>query len=111
AMTCGALGMERLYAWRQEGRPGQAVTAALALALAPLFRIHLILLLGLAPFVVYGVTRGSRLRRSLPVLVALALTCAILHLTRDPVGGVTDPARAALPFRALAPVPPPPISP
>ena len=95
AMTFGIVGIERLYAWRQEGRVAAGVLAAAALGLAPLARSHLLLLLGLAPFLLERPTRGGPWRQWLPVVAAPLLTFAILRLTQDPLGVSTDMVRSA----------------
>ena len=44
AMSLGVIGIERLLAWRQEGKPIQALLGALALGLAAFTRLHMVLL-------------------------------------------------------------------
>lgn len=48
AMALGIAGLERLLAWRDERKTGQAIAAALLLGFAPLARMHFVALLGIA---------------------------------------------------------------
>lgn len=101
AMTLGVVGVERLIAWGGEGRGGgkgqvgAGLAAALALGLAPLARSHLILLPGLALFVLPLPWKPMAWRRWWPVLLAPVLTLALVELTRDPLGTSSDMARSA----------------
>lgn len=93
AMALGALGLERLLAWRDERRWHQPLVAALALGLAPLARSHLGLMLGVGALALLG--DGEPLRLStwraipwkswLPLAGALAISFAIMRITRDPL--------------------------
>jgi 4-amino-4-deoxy-L-arabinose transferase-like glycosyltransferase len=95
AMTLGVSGIERLVAWRDGARPRDAVLAALLLALAPLARIHSVLLLLLAPFLL-GLPRGREdVRRWMPVVAAPVFTLLAVLVTRDPLGSSADLARSA----------------
>lgn len=90
AMALGVAGIERLLAWKQERKVFQGVLAALLLGLAPLARSHLLLILGVGVLLL----AGEFWRRSswtsagwipwLPLAAALALTVAVVVLTRDP---------------------------
>jgi hypothetical protein len=50
AMAFALVGLERLAAWRESGSVAAGAVAAIALGLAPLARSHVVLLLGLALF-------------------------------------------------------------
>jgi 4-amino-4-deoxy-L-arabinose transferase-like glycosyltransferase len=101
AMTFSLVGIERLYAWRSDARLVDGAVAAVMLGLAPLARSHVLLLLGLSPFVLGLPTSPSQLKRWWPVVAAAVLTSALLVLTRDPVGSSTDLARSAGLFSSL----------
>lgn len=95
AMTLGVVGIERLYAWKQEGRWPQALAAAVALALATLSRSHLLLLIGVGALALLA--RGEPWRwsawaevprvRWAPLALAPALIWAIARVTADPLAG------------------------
>jgi 4-amino-4-deoxy-L-arabinose transferase-like glycosyltransferase len=102
AMTFALVGIERLCAWRNEGRVHAAVTAAVALGLAPLARTHVVLLLGLSLFLLGPPWRDGSWKRWWPVALAPLLTGALIVLTRDPAGGSSDMAAAAGMFSSLA---------
>lgn len=111
AMALSILGLERLVAWRQEGGWRRAVPGAALLALAPLARSHLAVLLAFGPFIVGAdlLLRPGRVRALARLLwpfgLATALAGAILLVTRDPVrsggslasaaAGLSDPVNAA----------------
>lgn len=101
AMAFGLLGIGRLLAWKQEGRARDAILAFAGLATAPLARSHLLLVLGLAPFILFGneearpATRPRRFLLWLPVVAAPLLTLAVIHATRDPAGAAFDHAKVA----------------
>lgn len=104
AMALGVTGLERLVAWREEGRRHQAVAAAVLLGLAPMTRTHLVLLLGVAalllvpdPLSPLGWARVPIRRWAL--LAASAAVAAVVYLaTRDPApqGGQIVGAALAL---------------
>jgi 4-amino-4-deoxy-L-arabinose transferase-like glycosyltransferase len=108
AMALGALGMERLLAWRDRHRWDQGIAAASALALAALARSHLILLLGAAALAIPGDFLSWRrwketpLGTWIPVLAAPLLVLAIALLTRDPMGPSTALAGAARTFSSAS---------
>ncbi len=101
AMALGVLGVERLYAWRQERRWHQSLVAAMSLALAPLARPHLLLMLVIGGLVLIEDFRvGKRwrladLRSWLPLVLAPLISAAVIFLTRDPHGDTADMSRAA----------------
>jgi 4-amino-4-deoxy-L-arabinose transferase-like glycosyltransferase len=97
AMSLGILAMERLYAWKEEGRWWQGAMAGLALALAALTRPHLLLLLAVGAIWLLAdeTWKGAWLRwfraclkkTSLPFVIALVLIAATTYLLRDPHAG------------------------
>jgi hypothetical protein len=93
AMGLGAVGVERLVAWRQERKLHQAILAALALALAPLARPHSILFLGVGALFLLddlfapATWLRSGIARWLPLPAAVLLTAAILAVTWDTAPG------------------------
>ncbi len=96
AMALGVLGMERLVAWKQEGRAYSAVLATVLLALAPLARSTLLLLPFVGALLVAGDFLALRSWREppwtrwLPVAAAPLITVALLVVTRDPTAGGGD---------------------
>ena len=97
AMTFGALGAERLLAFRSDRRPWTGAAAAVALALAVLSRSHLILaLVPLAGLLLPqwpANLRAALLSRTslvavLPIGFALVLLIGVTLLTRDPQTGM-----------------------
>ena len=90
AMALGVVGIERLVAWRDEGRVSDGVLAALFLGVAPLARTHLIAALGVGLFFLAGTPAARAAGRPapraswVPLLAALLLTVAVTLLTRDP---------------------------
>ncbi len=94
-MCLSVIGMERLLAWKAEGRIHQALASGLALGLAPLGRVHTILLLPLAAVILAGyppIPSLNRLRQSglvrwLPVVLALVSFATVTWLTSDPSHG------------------------
>jgi hypothetical protein len=89
AMALGVMGVERLVAWRQRRRAHQAVLAVVFLALAPLARPHLVLLLGIGGLLLLAdlpETSPPRVRLLdwLPLAAAPVLTGAIAFAVSDP---------------------------
>lgn len=93
AMALGLVGIERLVAWRQEGRPAAGIATAVSLGLAPLARSHAGLLIGLAPLFLEAPWRSRR--QWLPVVGAVVLAGLLVWLTRDPLGRTSDIVRSA----------------
>jgi len=102
AMTLGLVGIERLCAWRQHGGIAAGVCAALALALAPLARSHLLVLPGLAICILDYPWRRGAWRQWLPVVAVPVVVLAIVLLTRDPLGGSSDMVQSAGMFSSFA---------
>jgi hypothetical protein len=96
AMSLGALGMERLLAWKQE-RKSIGILSALALGLAAFARIHMILLLPCAALLLRDDVRILNVKtwialkyRSWPVLGAVLIFGMAYAITHGP-GTVTGP--------------------
>jgi hypothetical protein len=95
AMTLGAIAVDRFIAWRQEHRWWDAALAVTALALAPLARPHLALMLPVCALLCVPSLSRVELRKEwrsmLPgfLLVGLATTLmlGIAFYTRDPAAG------------------------
>ncbi len=104
AMALGVAGLERLVAWREEGRWHQAVAAAILLGLAPMTRMHLVLLFGVGALFVVGVPfswadwKRGPWTRWLPLAAAAFVTTAVAFATRDPGPGGGTLATAAARF-------------
>ena len=100
AMAFGALGAERLLAFRSHRRAWTGIAAAVALALAVLSRLHLILaFIPLAGLLLPTWPHNLRAARDmllsrpflvdvLPLAFALVLLWAVTSLTRDPQTGM-----------------------
>ena len=80
AMVLGAVGMERLLAWRQEGRLSAGILAGVLLGLAPLARPHLLMLIAVA---ILPLVTGKRIRVLWPVALAGLVAGAGLLVARD----------------------------
>ena len=101
AMAFGVIGMERVLAWRDEGRWHQAVTAGLALALAALARPQLVLILPIGAFAIWAGPRSLALGRAYwrawaPLLLAVAGIFAVNVLAADPGHAKGDSFSTAL---------------
>lgn len=88
AMSLGVIGIERLWAWKQEGKLMQGILAALALGLAPFTRMHLALLWPIALLLLREDARISDVRgwwaikrRCWPVAGAMAVWVVALMVT------------------------------
>ncbi len=89
AMAFGVLAMERLLAWRDEGRWPQALTAAFAFALAALARSQVVLLLPIGGLAMWSGRETHPLGRLswrawAPLLGAAAIIGGVSVLTADP---------------------------
>jgi len=99
AMSLGVIGLERLAAWKENRKVFNGVVSALALGLAPIARVHLVMLWPIAALLLRDDALIFDLRswialpryRWLPLLTAPFLTVAILALTREPGYGVKPP--------------------
>jgi hypothetical protein len=105
AMTLGVIGIERLLAWKADGRLGQAWAAGIALGLAPVARSHTLLLLPIGFLILTFDAGPASLRESLstflqalrttprirwlPLLIAVVSFCAVTGITFDTSGGLT----------------------
>lgn len=95
AMTLSVIAVERFLAWRQGGGRWCALTAGAAMALAPLARPQVAIILPVCALLCLSeVSPGqlrARWRRTLagltPIVAAAAVYEAILLLTRDPQSG------------------------
>ncbi len=91
AMVLAALGMERMLAWREERKIGQALASGALLAVAALTRAHAVFVVAAAlVFLLDGIDAEglkSSLRglwpRFLPIVCVAALTAAGLWITHD----------------------------
>jgi 4-amino-4-deoxy-L-arabinose transferase-like glycosyltransferase len=89
AMALGVAGLERLVAWKQDRRLHQALVAALLLALAPLARSHLVLLLGVGAILLLpaglnvSMLRAERGVLWAPLVLAPAVIALVLAVTLD----------------------------
>ena len=109
AMALGALGIERLLAWRDERRWHQGLISALGLGLAPLARSHLGLLLFVGVLalldqrdpLLWASYKALPRSRWLPLVGALALSFAVMRITRDPLPKGASVAGAAVGFATL----------
>lgn len=101
AMTLGVIGIERLLAWKADGRLGQAWGAGIALGLAPVARSHTLILLPIGFLILtcdtWPASFGQYLRalratprvRWLPLLIAVVCFFAFTGITFDTSGGFT----------------------
>ncbi len=91
------LAIERLAAWKAEGKWSQAVAASMALGLAGFARSHLVLLIPLAAFFLLESTDPrellARIRRRpwlwTPVIAAVGLLSIIILITRENNFGIS----------------------
>jgi hypothetical protein len=98
-MSLGVIGLERLMAWKENRKVFNGVVSALALGLAPIARVHLIMLWPIAAVLLRDDARIFDLRswialprhRWLPLLAAPFLTVAVLALTHESGYGVKPP--------------------
>jgi len=111
AMAFGVCGLERLLAWKQHRRPHQAICAAMLLGLAPLARLHLLLLLAPGAILLLDSLPAQSSRRAIlrplwvPVAAAPVVSAVIMLVTRDPggAGGLASSAGAFSSLQSLAP--------
>jgi 4-amino-4-deoxy-L-arabinose transferase-like glycosyltransferase len=96
--TLGVIGMERLLAWKVEGKLWQACAAGIALGLAPMARSHAILLLPVGIVMLIGsedlspagswigAIRQTVWTRYVPILIALICFAGMTWMTSDHPG-------------------------
>jgi 4-amino-4-deoxy-L-arabinose transferase-like glycosyltransferase len=91
AMAFAVVGMERFFAWREEGRWHQSFLASAGFALAALSRPHLILMLAVAALSVWSfkaALRHSRMmarwRLMAPLAAGFLLILLVAFITADP---------------------------
>ena len=95
AMAFAVIGMERMLAWRDEGRWHQGIAAAAAFALAALARPQLVLIVAIGAFALWAGPRSLGLGRAgwrawVPLMFALTMIFAVNALTADPGHGNGD---------------------
>ena len=91
ALSVGLVGIERLAAWREEGKWHQGAVAALALGLAGVARVHLALLIPLGAIFLIGSTNPREILRQIrqslwlwaPVLGGGLILAAVVLTTRE----------------------------
>jgi len=96
AMSLGVIGIERLVAWKEDGKVFNGVISALALGLAPIARLHLVFLWPVAAVLlgddarIFDVRSWIALpkRRWIPLMVAVFVFVAALALTHEPGNGL-----------------------
>src|SRR5262249_44507962 len=89
AMALSVVGLERLWSWKENGKAIDGLVCALALGLAPIARLHLVLLWPVAAVLlrddgrIFDVQSWIRLpkRRGLPLVGAAFLTFVIVALS------------------------------
>ena len=107
AMALGIAGIERLAAWRDERRVGQGIAAALLLGFAPLTRLHLIALFGVAalllirdPFTPAG-WKKTPVKRWVPLAAAPLIMVLLMIITHDSAPDSGNIAQAAIRYSAV----------
>jgi hypothetical protein len=109
AMSLGVIGLERFVAWRENGRIGSAIMAALALGLAPYARLHALGLIGVgvvaAALQLWRNSSKSRLRwiGFSPLLAAIAIFLGVSHITREPGLGGSLPPQSSIMWERFGP--------
>jgi hypothetical protein len=99
AMFLGVIGIERLVAWKEDGKVFDGVVSALSLGLAPIARVHLALLWPIAAVLlrddarIFDVWSWIALpkRRWFPLMAAALVSVAALALTHEPGSGLKPP--------------------
>src|ERR1019366_7585843 len=95
AMSLGVIGIERLVAWKKDGKVFDGVVSALALGLAPIARVHLVFLWPIAALLlrddarIFDVRSWIALpkRRWIPLIAAALVSVTALALTHESVYG------------------------
>ena len=96
AMSLAVIGIERLVAWKQDGKVFNGVVSALALGLAPVARAHLVFLWPIAAVLlrddgrIFDVWSWASVpkRRWIPLIAAAFVFAATLALTHEPGSGL-----------------------
>ncbi len=99
AMSLGVIGIERLVAWKEDGKVFNGVVSALALGLAPIARVHLVFLWPIAAVLLGDDARlfdvwswiAMPKRRWIPLIAAVFVLVAALALTHEPGYGLKPP--------------------
>ena len=99
AMSLGVIGIERLVAWKKDGKTINGVVSALALGLAPMARVHLVFLWPIAAVLlgddarIFDVRSWIALpkRRWIPLIAAAFVSIAVLALTHESGYGLRPP--------------------
>jgi hypothetical protein len=107
AMALGIAGMERLVAWRDEGRTGQGIAAALLLGVAPLARMHFIALLGVAVLFIVGdpfnrmAWKKTPWAHWAPIAAGGLVTVALTAITHDSAPGAGNIVGTAVRYSSI----------
>lgn len=109
AMSLGVIGIERLVAWKEDGRVFNGVGSAFALGLAPMARLHLVFLWPIAAVLlrddgrVFDVWSWFALpkRRWIPLIAAAFVSIAALALTHEPGYGMKPTHMFLMPANAV----------
>src|ERR1019366_2532847 len=109
AMSLGVIGIERLVAWKKDGRVLNGAVSALALGLAPIARVHLVFLWPIAAVLlrddarIFDVRGWIALpkRRWIPLMAAAFVSLAALALTHEPGSGLKPPHMYLVPLEAF----------
>ena len=108
AMSLGVIGIERLVAWKEDGKVFNGVVSALALGLAPIARVHLVFLWPIAAVLLgddarlFDVRSWIALpkRRWIPLIAAAFVSIAALALTHESGYGLRPPHMYIMPENA-----------
>jgi hypothetical protein len=109
AMSLGVIGIERLVAWKQEGRVSNGVGSAFALGLAPIARLHLVFLWPIAAVLLRDDGRVFDVwswivppkRRWIPLIAATFVSVVALTLTHEPGYGLKPTHMFLIPASAV----------
>jgi len=96
AMALSVIGLERLWVWKEDGKAIDGVISALALGLAPIARLHLVLLWPVAAVLlrddgrIFDERSWIRLptRRWLPLICAAFVTSIVVVITHESGSGL-----------------------
>jgi len=109
AMSLGIIGVERLLAWKQEGRIINAVLSAIALGFAPFARVHLVLLWPIAALFLRDDTQVFQMRKWLevpkrlwwPIFGGAILFVSLVVLVHEPGSGMEQRYMNIIPLLLL----------